>query len=205
MRTHNQITKSIAFVAAMLMSASVLATEVSPTLYVEGNFGGSGADTGDILDVTPVNRSGFSDEGFAWNINAIFEFYPNVAIEFGYTDLDNAKQGSTKVELDAWHAMLRGYVPLTEDKKLRLFGKAGAAFVQADGKTSAGALGTFRRDRDETSPQIGVGLMYEMPDRQWGWFNTNRIMLNTQFNYIFTQELDDIYIITGGIGLKLID
>jgi hypothetical protein len=86
-----KLTKKIllsSFAAAMAFSGSSLAA--APGFYVGGNLGWSNTnpdsiETGNYGNGIIINRSETSGTGFAWGLNAGYQFDQNWAAELGYT------------------------------------------------------------------------------------------------------------------------
>lgn len=130
----------------------------------------SAGGTSTTTSVSPLSEG--------WKVYGGYQFNKYLAIEGGYTNLNDAHAVTTitapsagtlrtNVATDAWSLALVGTLPLTD--KFSLMGKAGAAYVLPDVTTKAsgsgsGTMASAAIGHDSYRPVYGVGASYALLD-----------------------------------------
>ncbi len=146
---------ALAFPAAAQMSMS--------SAYVGANIGQS------KLHVDCTGFTTCDDKDTAFKLYAGYQFHPNVAAEFGYTDLGKAKlsvgAASTELAATAWELSALGMWPVM--KELQIFGRLGVyhgetkfSGVLGGSKTNTGITFGFGGEYDFTR-NIGARLEWQ--------------------------------------------
>ncbi|MDA8127827.1 MAG: outer membrane protein transport protein [Betaproteobacteria bacterium] len=168
--------------------------DVASSIDSEAAAAGGSAST----SVSPLSEG--------WKVYGGYQFNKYLAMEGGYTNLNDAHANTTitapsagslrtNVATDAWSLALVGTLPITE--KFSLMGKAGAAYVlpevtthatgSASGATAAAAIG-----HDSYRPVYGVGASYALLDN-----------LNLRAEYErFDLKHVNIDLLTAGVAMK---
>lgn len=121
-----------------------------------------------------------NDDDTAFKIFGGYQFHPNFAVEFGYSNLFDKSVSGVNVEVTAWELVGVGTYPLGNN--LSIFGKLG--FAMWDATVSTGIPG-FSASDDGTDLTFGVGLQYD--------FNRNLALRGQWQRYDVANEDADLF------------
>ncbi len=170
---------AIATVATVFLATSASAAPSGSYFGLQLGAGkinpGKGLQTGAVNAFNSLNVN--SSTKFAGRVFGGYQFTPTFAGELGYTQFGNTSKTTTTAALSATnHVNIRTYAvdlvgkaTLPLQNGLSLYGKAGAAYLNQQGKsystaTSAGVTSTGNASTKASAvyPTVGAGISYDL-------------------------------------------
>jgi OOP family OmpA-OmpF porin len=180
------LTKKILLASFAAAAFSSAASASAPGIYVGGNLGWSNtnASISDLNDRGFVARGDVKSTGFAWGLNAGYQFDKNWAAELGYTNFAKTTATLTNFaplnltgsyNLSTYSLVAKGILPF--DNGFGVYGKLGVAYVRGTDLTmNIPGVGTFRGDNQNAwRPTAGVGVKYDFNQNVSADFSVTRI------------------------------
>ena len=137
---------SIAFVAALALSAPAAAQMGMSSVYIGGSIGQSEAK--DACDGIP----GCDEKDTAWKIFGGFQLTPTFAVELGYTDLGEVSAPGISAEATAWDLSVLAGFPIGE--AFSIYGRLGGYRAETEASTG--------EDDSNTGLTFGVGVGFNL-------------------------------------------
>lgn len=172
--THAAELQDVSRVDNKLIQAAPATTNTSSRFYVSGQVGY--ADTGMQAKFNTQSASGLSNDGLAGRLAMGYRLNPNVAIELGYLQLQQATLRSANLFLNQNAFDLTGKAALPIAHNVNLYGKLGVAYLTTkidDQSTNInGLMGIAKR---KWAPEAALGIAYDI---------TSNVTVDTSFTHI---------------------
>ena len=154
-KQRSKLLVTIATSAIMLTGTNVIQADDDT-----GWFVGAGLARLDANFDSPTDAN-FDDSDDTWQLKFGYMFTDIVGIEGGYVDLGNY-QGSRGGEIDADGYSIAGVLNWSVADRWDIYGKLGAAMIEAKSDQFIPGVGLVREDDDETNVFGGVGVEYDL-------------------------------------------
>ncbi len=148
-------------VGATLLATSPMANAALPGFYLGGQAGwGSTHYTSDDLATND-----YDNDGIAGRLFTGYQFNQNWAAELGYTKFSNTKANygygfHQTIKEDAIDLVAKGIMPLQNG--FGVYGKAGVAYVKADGSDDFNGATFANLSEHKVYPTFGAGVSYDI-------------------------------------------
>lgn len=181
-------------IATALLASSVSTVAMADTFNFDSNrvYVGGNAGLGQVDADSEYTNDG--KNGFGWNVHSGYNFTPQLAAEFGYTEFPGNfgilnNDGNYAVSLVAkWTIPLQGLYGV--------FGKAGLAYENHGADVSVAGVGNFVAHDDGLAAYFGVGVNYALKD--------NMTLVGEVDSTAFGgSNLPDMWLISVGLNYQL--